>query len=160
MFCSPYSMNVIPLEWMTLVLLAAANISWLVFFCLQVSERFWKMPGIKNLLSWPPVVLDFWVGILYTIQVTPKPRSNALKFTEPLVFAGITLPLLSPFTKYTAMINKAVPFNYPGKHSHCSRRSFTSLHSLFSQILTFFICSSSSPGWWKHARCPFTSMWA
>ncbi|CAF97893.1 unnamed protein product, partial [Tetraodon nigroviridis] len=39
---------------------------------------------------------------------------------EPVILAacgigllGITLPLLSPFTKYTAMINQAVPFSYP-----------------------------------------------
>uniref|UniRef100_A0A3Q4BMF3 NADH dehydrogenase [ubiquinone] 1 alpha subcomplex subunit 3 n=1 Tax=Mola mola TaxID=94237 RepID=A0A3Q4BMF3_MOLML len=30
-----------------------------------------------------------------------------------LVSCGIALPFLSPITKYTGMINSAVPYNYP-----------------------------------------------
>ncbi|XP_068998770.1 NADH dehydrogenase [ubiquinone] 1 alpha subcomplex subunit 3 [Embiotoca jacksoni] len=39
---------------------------------------------------------------------------------EPVIFAscaigltGAVLPFISPFTKYTAMLNAAVPYNYP-----------------------------------------------
>ncbi|XP_054477841.1 NADH dehydrogenase [ubiquinone] 1 alpha subcomplex subunit 3 [Anoplopoma fimbria] len=39
---------------------------------------------------------------------------------EPVIMAacgigllGVALPLISPFTKYTGMINSAVPYNYP-----------------------------------------------
>ncbi len=32
-----------------------------------------------------------------------------------LIFSGLALPLMSPITKYTGMINSAIPYNYPGK---------------------------------------------
>ncbi|XP_029360944.1 NADH dehydrogenase [ubiquinone] 1 alpha subcomplex subunit 3 [Echeneis naucrates] len=39
---------------------------------------------------------------------------------EPVIFAscaigliGVALPFISPITKYTGMINEAVPYNYP-----------------------------------------------
>ncbi|CAB1448852.1 unnamed protein product [Pleuronectes platessa] len=39
---------------------------------------------------------------------------------EPVIMAscaiavvGVALPFISPFTKYSAMINSAVPYNYP-----------------------------------------------
>uniref|UniRef100_A0AAX7VXP5 NADH dehydrogenase [ubiquinone] 1 alpha subcomplex subunit 3 n=1 Tax=Astatotilapia calliptera TaxID=8154 RepID=A0AAX7VXP5_ASTCA len=42
---------------------------------------------------------------------------------EPVIMAscgiglvGAILPFISPLTKYTAMLNAAVPYNYPGKH--------------------------------------------
>lgn len=38
------------------------------------------------------------------------------KVHENLYYSGIALPLMSPITKYTGMINSAVPYNYPGKH--------------------------------------------
>uniref|UniRef100_A0A8C9Z875 NADH dehydrogenase [ubiquinone] 1 alpha subcomplex subunit 3 n=1 Tax=Sander lucioperca TaxID=283035 RepID=A0A8C9Z875_SANLU len=43
---------------------------------------------------------------------------------EPVILAscaigliGFALPLISPITKYTGMINSSVPYNYPGKHT-------------------------------------------
>lgn len=74
----------------------------------------------------PVVVVACGIGLLgqYSIHQlgqtisAVKCMTNTLKFTKPLLFAGMTLPLLSPFTKYSAMINQAVPYNYPGKHSH------------------------------------------
>uniref|UniRef100_A0A3B4XQJ4 NADH dehydrogenase [ubiquinone] 1 alpha subcomplex subunit 3 n=1 Tax=Seriola lalandi dorsalis TaxID=1841481 RepID=A0A3B4XQJ4_SERLL len=42
---------------------------------------------------------------------------------EPVILAscaigviGVAIPFISPITKYTGMINSAVPYNYPGKH--------------------------------------------
>lgn len=82
---------------------------------------------LKNAWNKEPVIVAACgIGLLgqYSIHQLGHTKSavkcmtNALKFTEPLLFAGLTLPVLSPFTKYTAMINQAVPYNYPGKHSH------------------------------------------
>ncbi|TSL82558.1 NADH dehydrogenase [ubiquinone] 1 alpha subcomplex subunit 3 [Bagarius yarrelli] len=37
-----------------------------------------------------------------------------------LGIAALILPLVSPYTKYTAMLNQATPYNYPGEgFSHC-----------------------------------------
>uniref|UniRef100_A0A3B4E4X4 NADH dehydrogenase [ubiquinone] 1 alpha subcomplex subunit 3 n=1 Tax=Pygocentrus nattereri TaxID=42514 RepID=A0A3B4E4X4_PYGNA len=35
-----------------------------------------------------------------------------------LGFLALIVPLASPFTKYTGMMNKAIPYNYPGKGSN------------------------------------------
>ena len=82
---------------------------------------------LKNVWNKEPVILTACgIGLvgqysLYHLghtKTSVKCIANALRFTESLLFAGITLPFLSPYTKYTGMINKAMPFNYPGKHSH------------------------------------------
>lgn len=106
---------------MTLVLLTAANISLACILFAGVGAF------LKNAWNKEPVIVTACgIGLLgqYALhhlghtKTSVKCMTNALKFTEPLLFAGITLPLLSPFTKYTAMINEAVPFNYPGEHGH------------------------------------------
>lgn len=36
---------------------------------------------------------------------------------NPVFYAlGVALPFISPFTKYSGMINAATPYTYPGKH--------------------------------------------
>uniref|UniRef100_A0A8C8JEN5 NADH dehydrogenase [ubiquinone] 1 alpha subcomplex subunit 3 n=1 Tax=Oncorhynchus tshawytscha TaxID=74940 RepID=A0A8C8JEN5_ONCTS len=54
------------------------------------------MRGIRSQWYWPPVQLDFSV-------------STSLK----LYITAVTVPLVSPLTKYSGMMNAAVPYNYP-----------------------------------------------
>uniref|UniRef100_A0A3Q2Q4L0 NADH dehydrogenase [ubiquinone] 1 alpha subcomplex subunit 3 n=1 Tax=Fundulus heteroclitus TaxID=8078 RepID=A0A3Q2Q4L0_FUNHE len=43
---------------------------------------------------------------------------------------GMVLPFVSPYTKYTAMMNSIVPYTYPGKLSYVNR--------YFTKVVTFF----------------------
>uniref|UniRef100_A0AAR2M0F3 NADH dehydrogenase [ubiquinone] 1 alpha subcomplex subunit 3 n=1 Tax=Pygocentrus nattereri TaxID=42514 RepID=A0AAR2M0F3_PYGNA len=54
-----------------------------------------------------------------------------------LGFLALIVPLASPFTKYTGMMNKAIPYNYPGKGSNGISLNSTSVQT---PTLSFVLC--------------------
>uniref|UniRef100_A0A3B3BW15 NADH dehydrogenase [ubiquinone] 1 alpha subcomplex subunit 3 n=1 Tax=Oryzias melastigma TaxID=30732 RepID=A0A3B3BW15_ORYME len=59
---------------------------------------------------------------------------------------GMILPFISPLTKYTAMLNSAVPYNYPGKYEHCFTKKIKYFClNMFNSISSFFSFPVSVP---------------
>lgn len=54
------------------------------------------------------IILNWPIEAQWTVSVMP--------YVFKCLFSGAILPFISPLTKYTAMLNAAVPYNYPGKH--------------------------------------------
>uniref|UniRef100_A0AAR2LYK3 NADH dehydrogenase [ubiquinone] 1 alpha subcomplex subunit 3 n=1 Tax=Pygocentrus nattereri TaxID=42514 RepID=A0AAR2LYK3_PYGNA len=53
-----------------------------------------------------------------------------------LGFLALIVPLASPFTKYTGMMNKAIPYNYPDKtYSLVSYDCFDDRNRIFCNLL-------------------------
>lgn len=45
-------------------------------------------------------------------------ESLLFDFNPVFYVLGVILPFISPFSKYSGMINSATPYTYPGKHIH------------------------------------------
>lgn len=88
---------------------------------------------------------------------------SVMSYVLKCLFSGAILPFISPLTKYTAMLNAAVPYNYPGKHwrSLCHSRFEFNWKLTFQRpkTPTLFSLHSSRARWWKHAWHSRSSMW-
>lgn len=93
---------------------------------------------------------------------------------NPVFYAlGVVLPFISPFSKYSGMINSATPYTYPGKHIHtyiyffnscCCAACFEISSVYFSQLLKA-LCFlpfplSSCARRREHARRPRPPVWS
>lgn len=101
------------------------------------------------------IILNWPIEAQWTVSVMP--------YVFKCVFSGAILPFISPLTKYTAMLNAAVPYNYPGKHwrSLCHSRFECNWKLTFQhpKTPTLFSLHSSRARWWKHARHSSSSTW-